>query len=164
MTDTGNAARIVFGNINNGIQNEQGYNAEFEAADFEKFKSIDAISGRHGAVDISKLMYERHSQTILLKPIITMESMVEDEGYTTDVGDPEGAFEIATMAGQPALDMIHQYKTTAKRWKVKKAWADGNGFYAQEGFMVYWYKLLTTSGSDPNIEIKLYDSSEGEDY
>ncbi len=149
MAEVVNSARLVFGNPDNGIISADGYNAEYFGKDFDSFISIDAIPGRHGAMDKSKLYYEKHSGAIMLKPILTLESMIDGVDYSTD----GGSWEVARIPGVPTLDMLHQKDTTAEDWKVEGV--DNKKISANEGFMVYWMKHLTPEGSSGDIVISL---------
>ena len=160
MSEPVNVARLVFGNPENGVTNAEGYNAEFIGKDnWDDLIDLKATS-RHAATVKENLWLEKHTGAIMLKPIITLDSMVDGVGYTTT----GGSWEVLTIPGRPALDLLYQYDRNATGWKVEKTGDDK--LSANEGFMVYWEKYATPSGSSGDIVItlaavadELYDGS-----
>lgn len=159
MSEPVNQAKLVIENPSNSIITAEGFNAAFSGENFDKFLSLPKIAGRHNATDVSKLFYEKHSKAIMLKPIIELDSMVDGIGYATEDGSPAAKWEVKSLAGQPQLNLIHQYNVVSKQWVVKKTGDDK--LYANEGFMIYWQKMLTPTGSSPILTISI---ESGTDY
>jgi len=151
-TEPCNIARIVFGNPEKGIISAQGFNAEFSGKNWDKLLSRSAIAGRHGAIDKTKLFYEENSQAIMLRPDLELKSMVDGVGYTTEDGSPAAKWEIKTIPGQPSLNLIYQYNVASKGWTVLSDY----DLKENQGFMVYWQKLLTPKNSSSNLSFEIY--------
>jgi len=148
MAEPVNVARIVFGNPQKGIISCQGFNAEFSGKNWDKFLSRGAIAGRHGAVDKSRLFYEKNSQAIILKPDLSLVSMT-GSGYTTG-GDGTEKWEGRKIPGQPDLTLEYQYNAKAV-WEI----LSDSDFSANQGYVFYWQKYLTSQGSSPEMQIHL---------
>lgn len=151
-----NQARLVFGNPANGIVNAAGFNSEWTAADFDSFLSL-SVSRGGGATNKKNLFWEKNTSTIILLPDLSLTSMVEATGYTTSPGSPAASFEVIARRGQPSINLIHQKNVLAKNWSIASNLTGTDVFKVNQGFVVYWEKYDTPSGSDSKIIINLTD-------
>ncbi|MDD5540522.1 MAG: hypothetical protein PHG61_07525 [Candidatus Marinimicrobia bacterium] len=153
-----NHARLVFGNPENGIVDAAGFNSEWTAADFDSLISLAAVSGRHDATVKKNLFWEKNSQSIILRPDLELKSM----GATTD-GDGQaiittiGTFALVTMPGQPELKLLHQTDITAEDWTIQ----NNVNLKENQGFVVYWDKYATPSGSSSNLKFSIGEEAGG---
>ena len=150
-----NHARLVFGNVANGIVDAAGFNSEYNAADFDSLISMAAVTGRHEATVKQNLFWEKNSNSIILRPDLELKSMGGEEGAFTD-GDEEaittdgGTWALVTMPGMPELKLLHQKDVTAKNWTVGSDWLLNN-----QGFVFYWQKFATPTGSVGDFYVTL---------
>ena len=147
MAEPVNVARIVFGNPTKGIISCQGFNSEFSGKQWDRFLSRGAIAGRHGEVKKENLFYEKNSQTIILKPNLELASM-DGSGYTTG-GLGEEKWERRKIPGQPDLTLEYQYNVKAENWEIES----DSDIKANQGFILYWMKMVTPEGLGPNLTI-----------
>lgn len=131
---------IVFGKGVDGVISYPGFAMEQKGKDV--LESLD-----------DDLYFEPNSGAVMLRPDISLASMVLGTGYTTT----GGSWEIVTVPGQKTaagvagnLNLLHQKDVTAKSWNIT-----GTGFAANQGFVFYWSKYATPSGSTPKFSILL---------
>ncbi len=130
---------IVFGRGANGIISHPGFALEHTGYDARDW--LD-----------ENLYYEPHSGAVMLRPNLELDSMVTGE-YDTTALPASGDWAEVVLPGQPALTLLHQSDTTATGWQVSAVGSSGAAYGRNRGFVVYWSKYATPTGSDPKIEI-----------
>lgn len=148
---TSNHCRLVLGNPANGIISAGGFHADFPASMWNQFESRAAIAGRHAAVAKENLMYIEKMGCIILRPNISLKQTMVAEDYTTE----GGTWGLSQVYGNPTLTLCHQKDVTATGWKIASAATVGKYFAENQGFVLWWKKYATPSGSDSDITITL---------
>lgn len=101
------------------------------------------------------LYYQPDAGCIMLRPDLELKSMGgSSPKWTDNAGWPVtvsgGSWELVTLPGLPEVKLLHQKDVTAKTWEIKTS----DTYLADnQGFVVYWKKYATPTGSSPNIFI-----------
>ena len=155
---TSNICRMVLGAAVNALT-AQGFSATFPASMWPRFTSMGAthpavVGERHAATEKENLLYLPQLEAIILKPDISIVSMATADYTTTG-----GTWAEVTVPGNPATVMLHQSDTTATGWTVTSADPGAN-----LGFVVWWKKPATPSGSSGNLKVSLITADEDTEF